>query len=60
MDVRKELVIKAEREIDQHFENSPLVSLGFTQATWTFLSLVEDHFFQEGILKDQKIDHRIR
>lgn len=35
-----------EREIDEAFSESELVNLGYSQAVWTLLSVVEDHHFE--------------
>jgi hypothetical protein len=36
----------AEREIDEAFAESELINLGYSQAVWTLLSVVEDHHFK--------------
>jgi len=35
-----------EREIDEAFAESKLIDLGYSQAVWTLLSVVEDHHFK--------------
>ena len=35
-----------EREIDEAFAESELIKLGYSQAVWTLLSVVEDHHFK--------------
>lgn len=39
----KEEVEVVEREIDEAFEETELINLGYCQAVWTLLSVIEDH-----------------
>jgi hypothetical protein len=41
-----EEIEKVEQEIDEAFAESELVNLGYSQAVWTLLSVVEDHHFK--------------
>lgn len=42
----KENIEIAEREIDKAFAETELINLGYCQAVWTLLSVVEDHHFK--------------
>jgi hypothetical protein len=41
----KDEIKKAEQDIDEAFAKSELIDLGYSQAVWTLLSVVEDHHF---------------
>lgn len=41
----KEEIEIAEREIDEAFADTELINLGYCQAVWTLLSVVEDHHY---------------
>ena len=41
-----EEIINIENEIDEAFGKSELLKLGYSQAVWTLLSVVEDHHFK--------------
>ena len=43
MNERDELIRKIEQEIDCDFGSNKLKEIGYTQAVWTLLSVVEDH-----------------
>ncbi|MBY5281711.1 hypothetical protein, partial [Anabaena sp. PCC 7938] len=43
MNERDELIKKIEQEIDSDFGSNKLKEIGYTQAVWTLLSVVEDH-----------------
>lgn len=45
----KEDIGIAEREIDDAFAETELINLGYCQAVWTLLSVVEDHHFSISV-----------
>jgi hypothetical protein len=50
-------VIRAEREIDESFEASDLVDVGYAQALWTLLSMNEDAFLKNTNLLPAETMH---
>ncbi|MDA0242596.1 MAG: hypothetical protein OT477_04210 [Chloroflexi bacterium] len=46
-----EQIVNIEKEIDEAFSKSPLLDIGYTQAVWTLLSVVEDHHWKIQVYK---------
>lgn len=55
----KEDICRVEQEIDDSFAESTLISLGYSQAVWLLLSVVEDHHFKIRVyspLDEKRLD----